>query len=450
MKVTSLNTPLPEDLMKLKWNGQFSLLKEMIDLRLEKDIPQALKERLMLEKELIDIYPREFIYTKEEALQICRDNITDWKDDEFDVLFKQGDIEFLFVEGIMKFKNDFFDNIIKTKKAYAARYKHFEVTNTAKALAKSIETMIEKKKMAAKIHVRIRLAINEDKDTDETIRVWLPIPLLEENVHNFKILDMSPNGIVNPENTPHRSVYFEDKYEKGKEYFVEYEFINSMKMREIDPDKVSKEQPTFCLEEVPPHYVFTPYLRRVLDEILGDETNPYLKAKKIYEYVTGHLMYSFVREYITLPNIPMYAATGWKGDCGVMASLYITLCRMAGIPAQWQAGLWANPYELANHDWAKIYIAPYGWLHVDCSFGNAGVRQDNPVKRNFYFGQLEPYRIPSAVGFQEDLTPDTLYTRRDPYDHQTGEAEFMSGPIDRKYFVMNQDIIEIVEVDDEF
>lgn len=32
MNIEVLNIPLPEDLMKLKWNGQFELLKEMIDL----------------------------------------------------------------------------------------------------------------------------------------------------------------------------------------------------------------------------------------------------------------------------------------------------------------------------------------------------------------------------------------------------------------------------------
>ena len=53
MNMTTLNTPLPEDLMKLKWNGQFKLMQEMIDLRLKKDIPAKLKERLELEKELI-------------------------------------------------------------------------------------------------------------------------------------------------------------------------------------------------------------------------------------------------------------------------------------------------------------------------------------------------------------------------------------------------------------
>ena len=42
MDIKTLNIPLPEDLMKLKWNGQFSLMQEMIDLRIQKDISRDL------------------------------------------------------------------------------------------------------------------------------------------------------------------------------------------------------------------------------------------------------------------------------------------------------------------------------------------------------------------------------------------------------------------------
>ena len=77
MDLSVLSIPLPEDLMKLKWNGQFELMKEMIDLRIQKDIPQQLKERLILEKNILDDLKREFIYTKEEALEILRNKISD-------------------------------------------------------------------------------------------------------------------------------------------------------------------------------------------------------------------------------------------------------------------------------------------------------------------------------------------------------------------------------------
>lgn len=75
MNMTTLNTPLPEDLMKLKWNGQFKLMQEMIDLRLQKDIPAKLKERLELEKELISRLPEDFTYSKEDAIELLNQRL---------------------------------------------------------------------------------------------------------------------------------------------------------------------------------------------------------------------------------------------------------------------------------------------------------------------------------------------------------------------------------------
>ena len=88
MNMTTLNTPLPEDLLKLKWNGQFKLMLEMIDLRLQKDIPAKLKERLELEKEIISRLPNDFIYSKEQALDILQSRIKDFTNEEFENLFK--------------------------------------------------------------------------------------------------------------------------------------------------------------------------------------------------------------------------------------------------------------------------------------------------------------------------------------------------------------------------
>ena len=72
MNMTTLNTPLPEYLMKLKLKGQIKLMQEMIDLRLQKDIPAKLKERLELEKELINRLPEDFPYSKEEAIDLLK------------------------------------------------------------------------------------------------------------------------------------------------------------------------------------------------------------------------------------------------------------------------------------------------------------------------------------------------------------------------------------------
>ena len=205
-----------------------------------------------------------------------------------------------------------------------------------------------------------------------------------------------------------RCIYFEKTYEPGDRFTVEYSFINHMKYVQLDPKEVTDYHPLKCLEEVEPHIIFTDDLKSLLKEIIQDEKNPLLKARKIYDYITSHIMYSFMRRYVTLPSIARYCTTSMKGDCGVQALTFITLCRMAGIPATWQAGLYATPLHIGNHDWARFYIEPYGWLYADCSFGGSAYRAGNEERRDFYFGCLDPFRIPCYSAFHGKHVPENL------------------------------------------
>ena len=168
-----------------------------------------------------------------------------------------------------------------------------------------------------------------------------------------------------------------------------------------------------------------------------------IKARKIYDYITSHIMYSFMRRYITLPSIPQYCTTSMKGDCGVQALTFITLCRMAGIPATWQAGLYATPLHIGNHDWARFYIEPYGWLYADCSFGGSAYRAGNEERRDFYFGCLDPFRIPCSSAFQGTRVPAKTYLENDPYDNQNGEIEYADEDIPCQYVHHETEEIEI-------
>lgn len=447
MDIKTLNIPLPEDLMKLKWNGQFSLMQEMIDLRIQKDIPQQLKERLLLEKEIIRQLPKSFLYTKEEAIKICKDKINDFSDEEFDTLFKDSAFEFLFVDNVMKFKDDFFDNLIKTRPVYQKRLK--QPTTQKENRDEIIQHIIDKKDVKYKIHVKVAMKMKQEyEEIGKIIRVWLPVPIEYAQVEDVHILKTSSNkAIINDNSVLQRSVYFEEKLQPDQEFYVEYEFVNHIHYQELDESIVKESMFKEALDECPPHIIFTPYLKQLTKDITGNETNPLLKAKKIYDYITTHIHYSFVRPYITLPCLSEYMATGLKGDCGIYAVLFITLCRIAGIPASWQSGLYCTPTTIGNHDWARFYIEPYGWLFCDCSFGGSGFRNHSEKQREFYFGHLDPFRIPSAKAFQSDLVPSKTFTRRDPYDHQTGEIEYVDRFIDENEYEMYQEIIEVVEID---
>ena len=159
------------------------------------------------------------------------------------------------------------------------------------------------------------------------------------------------------------------------------------------------------------------------EEIVGDEKRPLEIARKIYNYITEKVQYSYMKAYSLILDIPQYCARNLRGDCGVQALLFITLCRICGVPAGWQSGLYANSGYVGPHDWAMFYVEPYGWLYADPSFGGSAYAVGDENRRRFYFGNLDPYRMTANHAFQQEFAVKKQFMPIDPYDNQSGEIE---------------------------
>ncbi len=82
------------------------------------------------------------------------------------------------------------------------------------------------------------------------------------------------------------------------------------------------------------------------------------------------------------------------------------------------------------HDWAEIYLAPYGWVPVDpweSIFATRYATSLPPEKRrelrDFYFGGMEQYRMAANGDHSQELTPPKKSFRSDDVDFQRGEVE---------------------------
>lgn len=80
-----------------------------------------IKGAFRIRKELISRLPENFTYSKEDAIELLKSKISDFKDEEFDELFKDNAFEWIFIEGKMYLKDNFFENLIKVRKAYKDR-----------------------------------------------------------------------------------------------------------------------------------------------------------------------------------------------------------------------------------------------------------------------------------------------------------------------------------------
>ncbi|MDB6122431.1 MAG: Transglutaminase domain protein [Pedosphaera sp.] len=288
-------------------------------------------------------------------------------------------------------------------------------------------------------HVTMKVATKADAvPAGETIRAWVPIPRQYPFQKDFKLTASSlPPKNVDDENSPIRSIYFEQPAAKGKptEFNIEYNFTAYGVSFDLKPEQVKpydRNDPAVKqYTSEAPHVVFTPEIKALSAKIVGNETNPMLKAKKIYDWLGDHLLYSYSTEYSTIPNISEYCRNMGYGDCGQQALLFITLCRYNGIPARWQTGWDMWPGKTTNHDWTEINLAPYGWVPVDPYMANYAMRyittlsQEKKLKiRDFYFGGLTQYRMSANSDHNQALRPAKQTMRSDDVDFQRGELEY--------------------------
>lgn len=441
-----LKVNLPEDILKLKCNGNFAGAQKLIDRRLEKQIPTAMRKRLEIEKEILRTIKGEYTYTFQQALQKMQDNIENFSREELTELQDDGQADWILVDGQVYFNDSFFGTLIKTRSDLEVRLINKQENGEERDdfLNENIRKTRENKESSYFIHMKTTLKLKDEAlRKGGKIRVHMPLPINCQQ-SNIKIIKTVPEAkYIADENYPSRTAYFETSLEESREFSVEYSYESHLKYNDLDASKVSKDQPDFDTQELEPHIMFTPYIAELAREIVGDETNPLINARKIYDYITENVKYSFMRAYSTITNIPEYCALNLKGDCGVQALLFITLCRYAGIPARWQSGLAVTPYHIGPHDWVQFYVAPYGWLYADPSFGGGALRKGNKEKWNFYFGNLDPFRMVANSEFQHEFDPPKKFWRHDPYDNQVGECEYENKEVRRKEFKAEYELIEM-------
>jgi transglutaminase-like putative cysteine protease len=227
---------------------------------------------------------------------------------------------------------------------------------------------------------------------------------------------------------PQRTVYFEKKVTDPKheeKFTVDFEYDSYAYYPKLDDAKVQSLPAGFdqsYLAERPPHIVFSPEIKKAVAEAVGTETNPLAKARNIFHWINQHVRYAYEDEYCTIPSFSQRMITCRKGDCGIHATLFITMCRAAGVPARWQSGWETKVVGWTMHDWAEFYVAPWGWLPADQSYGVQKSSTD-PKIRDFYLGHQDAYRMIVNLDYGQPLQPPKQSLRSEPADFQRGEVE---------------------------
>jgi len=433
---------------RLELQGRFKEAAAQLTTALEdKSLAGADKKHLQFELDRLDRIKKDFPYTKETLFSELKKSVKNLTRQEYENWSNEGRFDSREIDGQRYFMVSSVSNLFFRYPELSAR--RVPPKDTSPLQKRRWETCVEIKKAAQaeqKPYVlpkrfQVTMAVTAAANVapaDEVIRAWLPIPREYPFQGGFELLSSSvPVRHTDPPESSIRSVLVEQpaRQDRPSRFRIQYEYTTHGVWFEVEPGEVGPE-PTNDPALAPftreaPHIVFTPEMRALSQEIAGDETNPYLKAKKFYDWIAEHIKYSYAIEYSTIRNISDYCRSRGYGDCGQEALLFMTLCRLNGIPARWQSGWNTFPGGKSIHDWSEIYIAPYGWIPVDPYMGVFAMRYANSLTpkqkrelRDFYFGGLDQYRLSANSDHNQTLDPPKRSLRSDTVDFQRGELEW--------------------------
>ena len=455
---------LPEDIARLKAAGYYQEAIGQIDALLAENwqqtqrggsraggpvnpmpaAPDALRASLEAQREILQRLPAEYPYDLPAALARVQAHIPDFTMEELQALLRENRIDWRFVEGQKHCAARFYETLVYTDAAFAARAGTPSDGSSLRYRRECAAAMRSRGGLAARIQIRAGVKASEaafaramaaaraDGRSAVRARVWLPLPAACPSQSEVELLGFSaqPTAIA-PDHAPQRTAFWETELTENTAFTAEYRYVNTAPWHDPMAPAVPADtaadaaflDPAACLGEELPHIAFTPYLRALVAQLTADAATPAEKASRIYDYITLNVKYRFMPAYFVLDSIADNCARSRRGDCGVQALTFITMCRIAGIPAAWQSGLMAAPDDVGSHDWDLFWLDGQGWLYADCSFGGGAAGAGDEALRRHYFGNLDPGRMVANRAFQAPLTPAKQSWRADPYDNQTGEIE---------------------------
>lgn len=275
------------------------------------------------------------------------------------------------------------------------------------------------------------------------VRAWLPFPQETDLQREVRLVEAGPGeprvaaaGRLDPvaEGCLQRSVYLEAVVSdppRPLEFREVFEFVSLAFCPDLDESRAEPLPAGWggvCLGERPPHIAFTPEIRRQVADIIGTETNPLARARLIFRWVSRSIPWQAEDEYSTISSLAARGFEVRRGDCGVQNTLFITMCRIAGIPARWQSGFETRPSGgIGMHDWAEIHVPPWGWLPADASYGVQP--SDDPRVADFFCGGRDSYRLIVNLDWGRELCPPFPGLRSEPADFQRGEVAVDGHPL---------------------
>jgi len=432
---------------QLELKGSFTKAGRLLDEELTRSgLVPARRASLEFERDRLERIRKDYPHTREELFSALGKSVSGLTRAEFDRWEKQGRFDSRVIDRKRRYMGSSVSNLFFRYPELKSRrmpYKDDESVQraylaTARGVTESCRRSGTPYALAKTFQVSMKVTVAKGAvPAGEKVKAWLPVPRDYPFQTGFELQHTSGSVLhLADGSSPIRSVLLEQIASSNAptQFSIDYRYTSQGVHFTIDPAAVTspprgKSELAQFVQEAP-HVQFTEGMRALSKQILAGESNPAKQAKKFYDWIATNIKYSYALEYSTIRNISAYCAEKGYGDCGQEALLFITLCRLNGIPARWQSGWNTFPDAKSIHDWAEIYLEPYGWMPVDPYMGIYAMRycdallpREREELRDFYFGGLDQFRMIANCDHNQVLQPLKTALRSDTVDFQRGELE---------------------------
>lgn len=293
------------------------------------------------------------------------------------------------------------------------------------------------------------------------LQLWFSIPILTGPQPSVRVLSILPDDYVKDPpivDSDMGMVYMEvplEELEDDLRIEIQFTFDHYEQRFEVDPDNVGEYDTESDLYR---EYTasrgnteITPEISDTARQVVGDETNPYLAAKMLYDYVVENVVYGHLPHLAMWPRgepESVYVHHNHVGDCGAQCIYFTALCRAVGIPCRTTGGWQLLAGDFASHMWAEFYLPNYGWIPADTSVAQIPdyipdlSEEENKAFKDFLFGGQDHYRCVVQTDMDIPLIPPASEMVSIPMVNQYPEAlcdtmEGVPGLVLSEYFTIH-------------
>ncbi|MDR0909134.1 MAG: IPT/TIG domain-containing protein [Spirochaetaceae bacterium] len=298
---------------------------------------------------------------------------------------------------------------IETRQGMSAPF-YFEVT-----AGPGSKVFPEKRNYTIKYSVDIRVG---NASGDNTLYMWMPLPVISASQRRSELLERNTEPYI--ADYKGVSLYKLDNLQAGEPLRIEQSYIvdvYSVQTRVTAAQVRAEPQPSALESNLLMPSLLVPSddeaIKKQALQIIARETNPYNKARRVFNWVIGNIDIKDARD----------DSVGDAGDNAVSAlekklaspySANLLLCallRAAAVPAEPVAGVLVNDFpNTVSHYWSEFWLSGLGWIPVDVALAKGLAPRGFELPDDygeFYFGNLDNLRIAFSRG-------ETLLSQMNP------------------------------------